>query len=958
VRLAAKGLKLYFMAWTGGPGWPAKKVWEILLTGSLMTGVSIAALRLGGMAGAHSIATYAFSLASLGLSFNLRANGGANVGANEARKASPARGPANPLTFPNNNNALAESEDRFRRLVEALPDAIFVVSENRVVFVNPGGVRLLRAQRAEEIVGKDISEIIHRDSMDSIRGRIRKSYASGVASPPMKHVMVALDGSLVEVESASIPILWNGAPAIEAICRDLTERKRAEQSLRLFRALIDQSHDAIELLDPETLRFLDMNDRTCLDLGYSREELLSMSVYDIDPTVNEAVHRRVQEELKDSGSIVFETLHRRKDGSMFPVEVSIKHVELDRPYRVCVARDISERKRTEQSLRLFRALIDQSNDSILVLDPETVALLDMNGRACLEFGYSREELLAMTVYDINPVADEEMIRQIRQQLEDSGSAVFETVNRRKDGSIFPVEVSVKQVHLDRIYRVSVVRNIAERKRAEQSLRLFRALIDQSQDAIELIDHETLRFLDMNDRACLDLGYSREELLSMSICDIAPLAEGDLNRRVKEELEHSGFSIFETLHRRKDGSTFPVEVSVKRVHIDREYRVCVARDITERKRAEQSTHEWQKRLELAEKASLKIGLWDWDMDGNTAVWSDETYRQWGYTRDPFSGRVEDVVAQVVSRIHPEDRHRVEAAIQRIQSGETEEYAEQYRVVRPDGTICWIDAYGIVVRNGSPHMLGIGIDITERKKNQQSLEQAKMELTRVARIATMGELTASIAHEINQPLAAIATNASAALRWLAAQPPNVAEAQTAMSSVRLESDRASLVIKRVRALLTKTAPELRRVDVNEVIREVLVLAHGDLVIAGVAVRTELCASISAVLGDRVQLQQVIMNLVTNAIDAMAAVTDRRRMVVIKSAEDAEGVLVQVLDFGKGLESGDASRIFDSFFTTKPEGIGMGLSISRSIIEAHGGRLWATPGSPYGAVFQWILPKADKI
>jgi len=344
------------------------------------------------------------------------------------------------------------------------------------------------------------------------------------------------------------------------------------------------------------------------------------------------------------------------------------------------------------------------------------------------------------------------------------------------------------------------------------------------------------------------------------------------------------------------------------------------------------------------------LWDWDLTANTVIWSDETYRQWGYTRDTFSGRIEDAV----TRIHPDDLPRVEEAIRKVQAGGPE-YAAQYRVVRPDGTMCWIDAYGVLVRNGQTHMIGIGMDITDQKKGEQSLQESQAELARVARIATLGELTASIAHEINQPLAAVATNASASLHWLAVQPPNLDEARQAMANAMNEANRASGVIKRLRTLLQKTPPALRPLDVNEVIRDVLVLAHGELLTGGVTTRTELTPDLPTVLGDRVQLQQVMLNLIMNAIDAMLLIKDRPRTLLIKSARDAEDVLVEVQDSGRGLDPKQASRIFDSFFTTKPDGIGMGLSISRSIVEAHGGRLRAEPGSSHGAVFQVILPKA---
>jgi C4-dicarboxylate-specific signal transduction histidine kinase len=248
-----------------------------------------------------------------------------------------------------------------------------------------------------------------------------------------------------------------------------------------------------------------------------------------------------------------------------------------------------------------------------------------------------------------------------------------------------------------------------------------------------------------------------------------------------------------------------------------------------------------------------------------------------------------------------------------------------------------------------------DITERKRAERELQESQTAVARVTRIAAMGELTASIAHEINQPLAAVTTNAGASLHWLTAQPPNLEEARDAASRAIAEADRASRVIQRIRGLLQKDQPQRQSLDMNEVIREVLALLQSEVIRGGVTLRTKLATDVPAVLGDRVQLQQLILNLIMNAIDAMATIIDRQRTLFIKSTKDPRGLLVQVQDSGQGLDPKQIPFIFDPFFTTKPEGIGMGLSISRSIVEAHSGRLWAIPRSPHGAVFQFTLPRA---
>jgi C4-dicarboxylate-specific signal transduction histidine kinase len=236
----------------------------------------------------------------------------------------------------------------------------------------------------------------------------------------------------------------------------------------------------------------------------------------------------------------------------------------------------------------------------------------------------------------------------------------------------------------------------------------------------------------------------------------------------------------------------------------------------------------------------------------------------------------------------------------------------------------------------------------------LRKAQAELAHVTRLTTMGELAASIAHEVNQPLAAVITNGNASLRWLSAQTPNLDEAREAVRRIIRDGHRAGEVIQRVRALLKKTDPQKAWLDINDVIREVLTLAHNEVGRHRVSLRTELAAGLPSVLGDRIQLQQVILNLVMNGMEALSSVADRSRELLIRSGtHEPQSIFVAVRDSGIGLDSQTLDRMFDAFFTTKPEGMGMGLSISRTIIEAHGGRLWAAPHDGPGATFQFTLP-----
>jgi C4-dicarboxylate-specific signal transduction histidine kinase len=248
----------------------------------------------------------------------------------------------------------------------------------------------------------------------------------------------------------------------------------------------------------------------------------------------------------------------------------------------------------------------------------------------------------------------------------------------------------------------------------------------------------------------------------------------------------------------------------------------------------------------------------------------------------------------------------------------------------------------------------LDLSERKRAEEALRAVQMQLAHANRVATMGQLTASIAHEVKQPIAATVGNAEAALSWLGHRPPDLDEVRDAVARIVKEGHRASEVIGRIRALVEKAPPLTDRLDINEAIREVIELTHGETVKNGISVRTDLADGLPLIHGDRVQLQQVLLNLIVNAVEAMSDVSKGTRELLITSGEVEGGyVLVAVRDSGPGLDPKCVDRLFETFYTTKATGMGMGLAICRSIIEAHGGRLWACTNEPRGAVFQFTLP-----
>ena len=256
------------------------------------------------------------------------------------------------------------------------------------------------------------------------------------------------------------------------------------------------------------------------------------------------------------------------------------------------------------------------------------------------------------------------------------------------------------------------------------------------------------------------------------------------------------------------------------------------------------------------------------------------------------------------------------------------------------------------------LAMAASLSEQRRAEEALRQAQADLAHVNRVTTMGELTASLAHEVNQPIAAAVANASACLHWLAAQPPNLDEARAAAMNVVKDGTRAAEIVSHIRLLFKKATPQRELVDLNEVIREMIVLLHSEVTRCSISVRTELAGDLPHVTGDRVQLQQVMMNLITNSIAAMKDVNGRREL-AIKSQRAEDGLIaVCISDSGVGLPPQQADQIFNAFFTTKRDGTGMGLPISRTIVESHNGRLWAAENSPCGASFHLVLPIKGEI
>jgi PAS domain S-box-containing protein len=357
--------------------------------------------------------------------------------------------------------------------------------------------------------------------------------------------------------------------------------------------------------------------------------------------------------------------------------------------------------------------------------------------------------------------------------------------------------------------------------------------------------------------------------------------------------------------------------------------------------------------LAEAQKLThMGSWVWAVAERRALHlSEEWYRVYGF--DPNEG-IPDW-NKPVQRMHPDDRARWQQVFDRAIS-EKSDYEAEYRILLPDGAVRHIHSVGHPVLDASGKLVqfvGSSSDVTERKQAEEALRQAQADLARINRVTTMGELTASLAHEVNQPIAAAVTDANTCLRWLARDQPDLEEARAAASRVVKDAARAADIMSRIRSLFKKEISQRELVDVNDIIRGMIELLRSEATRYSISMRTELSEDLPQIVGDRVQLQQVTMNLIINSIDAMKDVDGTREIAVTSQRAENEQLQVSVSDTGIGLPSQRADQIFNAFFTTKTHGTGMGLRISRSIVESHGGRLWAAPNSPRGARLAFTLP-----
>ncbi|MGA7339642.1 MAG: PAS domain S-box protein, partial [Terracidiphilus sp.] len=501
-------------------------------------------------------------------------------------------------------------------------------------------------------------------------------------------------------------------------------------------------------------------------------------------------------------------------------------------------------------------------------------------------------------------------------------------------------------------------DIDDQKRAEEELRGSEArktaILDSALDCIVTIDHEGC-ITEFNPAAERTFGYRRSEVMGKRLSEVMiPPSDREKHRQGLARYNATGEARIlgkrlELTAMRADGTEFPVELAITRIPMDGPPSFTgYLRDITERRRAEQELRRSEAFLAEGQRLS-RTGSFFWRVATEEIAWSEQVYRI--FELDPGLTLTLELIG---SKVHPEDLHILQDMVERAQSGSDLEY--EHRLLLPGNRVKYLHLVGHGSKNndGQWEYVGAVQDVTERRLSEEALDKARSELARVTRITSLGMLTASMAHEVNQPLSGIITNANTCLRILSSDQPNVEGArETARRTIR-DGNRASEVVARLRALFKGKEVAAEPIDLNDAAREVIALSLSELQSNKILLRQEFAENLPAVKGDRIQIQQVILNLVRNASDAMRDVDDRPRQLLIKT-ESGDSRIVQftVRDTGIGFAPNAADRLFDSFYTTKNDGMGIGLSISRSIIEAHRGRLWAWANDGPGSSFAFSIP-----
>ena len=867
---------------------------------------------------------------------------------------------------------LERSERESWQLIDSIPEPIIVLTKTGDVDMVNRHLFEYFGSTIEEVRQWGTNDLVHPEDLPHLIELFTRSTESGTAYES-EHRLRRSDGVYRWFQARAFPLRDANDRIVHwcVLLTDIDGRKRAEDAVRAsernLKLIIDtipavawsaRADGSADFFSQHYLDYVGLSLDQVKDWGWTA------AVHPDDLNGLAAVWHRV---MASGQAGEAEARLRRFDGSYrwFLFRASPLRDESGKIVKWYGANlDIEDRKRGEEDLRARELSWRQIVDNIPGLVATTSAMGDVEflNRQTLEyFGKTTEELKNWALIDAVHPDDLPRVIEARIRSIERGQVYdIEHRCRRADGVYrwFQVRgLPVRNVEGTITAWYLLLTDIDDRKKAEQALQTSERNLSLMINAIPTYVH-VLR----PDGSVL---YVNQQVLDYTGLTLEDVQKEGYRARVfhPEDVERLREERREALTR-----AVPFENEQRVLHKDGRYRWFLIRynpflneqgridrwyatafDIEDRKRAEAEVEQAYLRLAEAQRVS-KTGSFITDLLADDHNWSEETFRIFEF--DPAV----KVTAQMIRDIvHPEDLPSFDSMIARAMTATDVDFV--FRIVTPAGAVKHIRGMARVMEQtaGRPLFIGALQDITESKIAEEALDKARSELAHVTRVTTLNALTASIAHEVNQPLSGIVSNGSACLRWLAGDTPDLDEVRETVRDIVRDGKRAAEVIARIRALATKRTAPREKVDLNETVREVLAIVADEAKRKSVMIRTGFTDEVPPIFGDRVQLQQVVLNLVMNGLEAMSSVSGRARELVITTGNtDAGQVQVTFEDSGTGLDPNTRERIFDPFYTTKPAGMGMGLCISRSILQQHGGRLWAAPNDGPGTSFHFTLPK----
>jgi|GEM_PF-1728288 len=879
------------------------------------------------------------------------------------------------MADPSNEQELRDTIERYRALVEGISDWIWEVDRfGNYTYANPQ-VESLLGYRPEEVIGRSAFHFMHANESKRVGAMFASIVQSGKPFSRLENTCLHKSGREVVMETSGVP-LFNADGELcgyRGIDRDITEQKHVDRTLRLTQYTVEHSGDAVYWIDDQG-RFVHVNEAACSSLGYTRDELLSSSVGDIDPQVPHERWPDQWAELHERQNTQIKSQHRTKDGRIFPVEISASLVPFEGSEYVCAfARDVTERTKAEEELAraqaLLTAAIEQSPTGIIIADAPDARVRSANAAALAIYGGApgggntpRAEERADQWEIFHPDGqpfDFEELPLTQAVLKGKISRNVEAVVHREDGEnrwVLANASPVRNHDGEIIAGIVVFTDITGRRNAQKALReseeKFRNIVESiplGMYMYELQAGDALVLVDANPAADRILGVKNDQFVGKTIEDaFPPLAGTEIPERYRAAARSGAAWNTDQIDYQDDQIRGAFEVHAFQTEPKR--MVAAFADVTERKKAELALRESEENYR-----SIFNGI-------NEAI----------VIYDPQTARVVDVNSSTLDMfgITREESLRWQehflpgspktGAAQRILTLLRKAVDEgpqlfEWQVQLRDGRTLRVDVtLKTAIIGGRNRVMAVIRDITERKLAEEKLRNMESQITHVGRLSAMGELVAGVAHEINQPLYSIANFAKACRNILATEEnPNLDEIREWSDQIATAATRAGEIIRRVRGFVRRTETHRGGVPLNDILDDATQLVQFQARRRRVSVQVAGEIPAPLVRADRVQIQQVLVNLLANAFEAIDdADSNEREVTVDWEVREAE-VVVSVADTGPGLAPDKLNTVFDTFVTTKEEGLGMGLAISRTIVDAHHGRLWVGRNHRGGATFFFTLP-----